>query len=435
PDCKWGELTAEQRARQMELKRRYEEAHQLLRLILRGGPKNLLQRFQDADKRFRVWLEFQQLNWSLSAQPERNRSRVLQDGARLLETLAVVDAIGLHDVVIVPDMYSLLQRPDPADYRAVIGRGSFVFVLLPAVLAELGRLSLGHSNPDVRERARRVVANVKAWRRQGSLHGGVIVDEAQDLTPVGLSVCIELCKDPAGLYLTADASQSIYSRGFSWQRVHDDLRVRGRTTVLKRNYRMTRQIGAAAVQLLREHGGGDEEVLENNAVHWGPKPVLLGYESVDEEARAIAEFLRRSARELSMPVHHGAVLVRTNELGKQLADALSAAGVPAQHLRSAEVTLDMDRVRVMTVHAAKGLEFPFVAVARVNSGLFPSLPWKLPDEEREERLAHERRLLFVALTRAMRRLMLTYDRSAPSPFVAELDKSLWSPGLNPYVSP
>ncbi|REJ31672.1 MAG: hypothetical protein DIU83_11685, partial [Bacillota bacterium] len=176
----------------------------------------------------------------------------------------------------------------------------------------------------------------------------VIVDEAQDLTPVGLSVCIELCKDPAGLYLTADASQSIYSRGFSWQRVHDDLRVRGRTTVLKRNYRMTRQIGAAAVQLLREHGGGDEEVLENNAVHWGPKPVLLGYESVDEEARAIAEFLRRSARELSMPVHHGAVLVRTNELGKQLADALSAAGVPAQHLRSAEVTLDMDRVRVMT---------------------------------------------------------------------------------------
>ena len=176
PDCKWGELTAEQRARQMELKRRYEEAHQLLRLILRGAPKNLLQRFQDADKRFRVWLEFEQLNWSLSAQPERNRSRVLQDGARLLETLAVVDAIGLHDVVIVPDMYSLLQRPDPADYRAVIGRGSFVFVLLPTVLAELGRLSLGHSNPDVRERARRVVANVKAWRRQGSLHGGVIVD-------------------------------------------------------------------------------------------------------------------------------------------------------------------------------------------------------------------------------------------------------------------
>lgn len=79
-----------------------------------------------------------------------------------------------------------------------------------------------------------------------------------------------------------------------------------------------------------------------------------------------------------MPVHHGAVLVRTNELGKQPADALSAAGVPAQHLRSTEVTLDMDRVRVMTVHAAKGLEFPFVA---------------------------------------------------------ELDKSLWSPGLNPYVSP
>src|SRR5690606_34139309 len=89
----------------------------------------------------------------------------------------------------------------------------------------------------------------------------VVVDEAQDLTPAGLRLCVELCRDPAGLYLTADASQSIYNRGFSWGRVHEDLQVRGRTTILKRNYRSTRQIAEAAAQLLRDHGGGDEEAL------------------------------------------------------------------------------------------------------------------------------------------------------------------------------
>lgn len=256
----------------------------------------------------------------------------------------------------------------------------------------------------------------------------VIIDEAQDLTPVALRVCVELCKDPSGLYMTADASQSIYSRGFSWQRVHDDLNVRGRTTILRRNYRMTKQIGEAAVRVLRDHGGGDAEVLENNAVHWGPKPVLLQCRDEGGEIRAIADFLRESARELGMPVSNGAVLVRTNRYAISVADGLNALGVPAQHMVSSQVTLDTDRVRVMTIHAAKGLEFPFVAIAHVNDGLFPILPRGIDEEERDERLAHERRLLFVALSRAMRRLMLTYMESSPSRFVDELDTSLWSVG-------
>lgn len=52
----------------------------------------------------------------------------------------------------------------------------------------------------------------------------VIVDEAQDLTPAGLRVCVALARQPEGLYLTADASQSIDKRGFAWSRVHADLR-------------------------------------------------------------------------------------------------------------------------------------------------------------------------------------------------------------------
>lgn len=273
-----------------------------------------------------------------------------------------------------------------------------------------------------RDQARRIARELDDADR----YDVVMIDEAQDLTPVALGLCVELCKDPSGLYLTADASQSIYSRGFSWQRVHEDLNVRGRTTILKRNYRMTQQIGEAAIQLLRDYGGGDAEVLDNNAVHWGPKPVLLSYGNEDEEARAIADFLRASARELAMPVSNGAVLVRTNGIAREIADRLTALGVPAQHMVSSKVTLDTDHVRVLTIHSAKGLEFPFVAIARVDDGLLPYFPKEMDEDERDERLAHERRLLFVGLSRAMRRLMVTYSQSAPSPFVEELDKSLWT---------
>jgi len=258
----------------------------------------------------------------------------------------------------------------------------------------------------------------------------VIIDEAQDLTPAALRVCLALAKHPEGLYLTADASQSIYNRCFAWSRVHADLKVRGRTLILKRNYRATRQIAEAAVQLLRDHGGGDADVLQVNAVRWGPKPVLMACRDPLHEARVIAEFLRISARDTRLPLGSGTVLVRTRKEGAEIAQYLSDLGVPAQLVRSDEVTLDTRYVRVMTIHTAKGLEFPIVAVARVNDGVLPFLPDGISQEELEDQIASERRLLFVALSRAMRRLLVTYDKARPSRFIHELDPHLWSSRLD-----
>src|SRR5690606_35258819 len=63
-----------------------------------------------------------------------------------------------------------------------------------------------------------------------------------------------------------------------------------------------------------------------------------------------------------------------------------------------------DAVRLMTVHAAKGLEFPYVFIAGMEEGLFPHE--RLDDKgiDHEE----ERRLFYVALTRAQKKVFLTY---------------------------
>lgn len=65
---------------------------------------------------------------------------------------------------------------------------------------------------------------------------------------------------------------------------------------------------------------------------------------------------------------------------------------------------DTDRVALMTVHMAKGLEFGTVFVAGMEENLFPSMMSSSTREEIEE----ERRLFYVALTRAERRAILTY---------------------------
>ena len=89
-----------------------------------------------------------------------------------------------------------------------------------------------------------------------------------------------------------------------------------------------------------------------------------------------------------------------------------------------------DSVQLMTLHSAKGLEFPVVFLGGVEEGLFPH---KMSLEE-GDRLEEERRLCYVGITRAMQRLFITYAESRrlhgqdtfnrPSCFIGEIPEGL-----------
>ncbi|MBQ0026079.1 MAG: UvrD-helicase domain-containing protein [Lachnospiraceae bacterium] len=71
-----------------------------------------------------------------------------------------------------------------------------------------------------------------------------------------------------------------------------------------------------------------------------------------------------------------------------------------------EMNEDENRVVLMTLHGAKGLEFPRVYIAGMEDGLFPSM-MSLTSENPDEEIEEERRLAYVGITRAMDRLSLT----------------------------
>jgi len=91
-------------------------------------------------------------------------------------------------------------------------------------------------------------------------------------------------------------------------------------------------------------------------------------------------------------------------------------------------TENADSVTLMTIHSAKGLEFPFVYVVGMEEGLFPSSRSVYSQHELEE----ERRLFYVALTRAKEQAVLSFCRSrakygstresvSPSRFIKDID--------------
>jgi DNA helicase-2/ATP-dependent DNA helicase PcrA len=99
------------------------------------------------------------------------------------------------------------------------------------------------------------------------------------------------------------------------------------------------------------------------------------------------------------------------------------------------------RVLMMTMHSAKGLEFPVVVIAGLEEGLFPHSR----SSEDEAELEEERRLCYVGITRAQRRLVLTsaarrrtfgeYQSTVPSRFIDEIPRELIDEVPSTFVSP
>jgi DNA helicase II / ATP-dependent DNA helicase PcrA len=153
----------------------------------------------------------------------------------------------------------------------------------------------------------------------------------------------------------------------------------------------------------------------------------------DGEATTLADELRAAAARLAEQGDAGVMTAfqRLVALGE-------ACGNDRMRLKdAAALTTDAefwdaraDRVSLLTLHAAKGLEFPVVFIVGLEDGLLP-LHWNEPDEAA---MAEERRLFYVGMTRAKDRLILSHARQRlwrgrlrtlePSPFLRDIEAEL-----------
>ena len=227
----------------------------------------------------------------------------------------------------------------------------------------------------------------------------VVIDEAQDLAPAELRFFAALAPAKAdALFLSGDVGQRIFQHPFSWASLGVD--VRGRSHTLKVCYRTSQQIRRAADKLLptvlRDTDGLEDERRGIISVFDGPAPVVKEVADIAAEADTVRHAIKAWLGD-GIASHEIGLFVRTPQLVARARDAIAGlAG--AGEMTTAPMSL------------AKGLEFRAVVVMACDEGVLPfdeRVADAADEAELDDIYETERRLLYVACTRAREHLLLT----------------------------
>ena len=273
--------------------------------------------------------------------------------------------------------------------------------------------------PDFDARLAATVQAVADAVSRGHIPGGqydaVLIDEAHDFEPQWLELAARMVHpDQRALMIVYDDMQAIYKGRARpvWKKL--GIEAQGRTTVLKVNYRNTVQIlrfaRGFAAEVLGAPGvqAGDEDavLLPEDAGREGLEPEVRKCVSVEGEAHAVAEWLA-GRRKAGYEWRQMAALVPEHWFGEKVLTACAALDVPVDEVRRNKsrnrVDVGRDAVRLMSMHTAKGLEFPCVAICGLGQ----------LGARKGVTLEDDLRLTYVALTRATHEALLTYAKVSP----------------------
>ena len=277
---------------------------------------------------------------------------------------------------------------------------------------------------DFADMIRKATEHVESGRYE-SPYRHILVDEFQDISRARARLITALVRQrpESVLFVVGDDWQSIYrftGSDIAYTRDFQHHFGTTATTPLDLTFRFNDQIGDAASKFVLKNPAQIVKTIQS--LSWTPHPAISLIRVVRAEDGLNMALVAIDKRSSYGGEHKASVLV----LGRYNFVVDKWRTPAAKRLiRTLHPSLD---VEFMTVHAAKGKEADFVVVLGLGRGKhgFPSekptdsvLEFLLPDQEPFP-LAEERRLFYVALTRARHRVYLAYNPMEASQFVAEL---------------
>jgi transcriptional regulator NrdR family protein len=336
----------------------------------------------------------------------QNRLKHLSESSILQEILGTIESKGISSLEVYQDTSKFTQGENHR--RDLLKCIWFVYEEWEKILCKSGYVTI--------EQSRRKALNAIVKED----YDAVVIDEAQDLSPTALRLLVKL-GNPSKLFVTADTSQSLYERSFAWDFIHGQIKGKFTERTLRKSFRNTQEIGKACLDILtaKESGNSSFSSLLGN------KPKIILTDDLLERAKTVIDFFKAAAKKWKLPISAGAILVPNEVLGLFITNQLTHAGFAAKWLDKQILAPDRESyLKVLSLHAAKGLEFPFVAIIGLEENILPRSLSDVQQEEQEEILNQERRLFYVGCSRAMRSLLVCGSKSNPSRFIGKLQEQI-----------
>ena len=242
----------------------------------------------------------------------------------------------------------------------------------------------------------------------------IIVDEGQDFSDNAYRLLRALAgEDHANdIFIVGDSHQRIYKNHPTLSKC--GINVRGRSSILKINYRTTEEIRKYAFALLNgiSFDDLDEDIDLGDkcqSLTHGAVPIIKNFKDANEELSFISEEIKK-LKDNGVALNDICVVARTKSLLDDYVRQLKSEGINTFVIkRNKNDDRGVMGVRVATMHRVKGLEFKYVFVVAVNNRIVP-LPAAINHTDiisEAESITSEKCLLYVSLTRAQKGAYIT----------------------------
>jgi len=243
----------------------------------------------------------------------------------------------------------------------------------------------------------------------------LLIDEAQFFAPIWFEIILHIVQSQIGhLFIVADPTQGFLNRRISWKSM--GLEVRGHSFALKRSYRTTQEILTLATIFYRNRISSDEEddeILEPDFfdLPQGVVPQLIQLASFQDE-------IARVTNEVELFINQGIpksqiLILHSNWNGVDGIINSINSRIGFGSACDAKELDPGDFIRVTTLNAGTGLESPIVFIVGLNQLIEEEQSLRISDEERELVIKDNTRKIYMAITRAGQRLVLTYVGDLP----------------------
>ena len=237
----------------------------------------------------------------------------------------------------------------------------------------------------------------------------VIVDEGQDLS----ANAFRLLRSIAGeehendIFIVGDAHQRIYKNKAALSKC--GINIRGRSSVLRINYRTTEEIRKAAFALLNGISFDDlDDSFDTGdrcqSLTHGSVPEIIATANANEEFEAILAKIK-GLIDGGVSAKNICVVARTHKLLDDYIAHFTSSGIRCYEIKGNKADdRGLDGIRVATMHRVKGLEFQYVFVVAAINRISPlaSAIDHTDSVSEQETMTAEKCLLYVALTRAQK---------------------------------